>query len=294
MDRPLPPPDRLSALLRHFHASAQMFHSGPLCGTTPFYDGPDVGHLHVLQRGPLKVEHYGPSQSLGSATLDEPTLLFYPRGAPHRFVTPLDGSTRMVCAQVRFEGGSSHPVATALPPLCVVPLAQLPGLAHTVQALFSEAMPRHDAAACGRQLVCDRLFDALLVQLVRWLIDQPQEGGRNLTGLLAGLAHPQLARALTALHEQPGLPWTLPSLAEAAGMSRSAFAAAFTREVGLAPGEYVASWRIALAGRRLAQGEPLKAVAQALGYSSASSLSRAFSARQGASPRAWLRAAPAE
>ena len=49
---PTEPIDRLSGLLRHFHVSAQMFHSGPLCGVTPFYDGPQLGHLHVLQQAP--------------------------------------------------------------------------------------------------------------------------------------------------------------------------------------------------------------------------------------------------
>lgn len=311
---PTEPIDRLSGLLRHFHVSAQMFHSGPLCGVTPFYDGPQLGHLHVLQQGALRLTHYGDASPLGSAELNEPTLLFYPCAAPHRFITPLDGSTHMVCATVRFEGSQTHPVAAALPPLVIVPLARVPGLAHTVQALFAEAEPaRPPTPRCGRQLVCDRLFEALLVQLVRWLIDHPPPGvpdaavpagaettspgstaGQPLQGLLAGLAHPRLARALTAIHDQPGQPWDLPRLAAVAGMSRSAFAAAFRREVGVAPGDYLAQWRMALAGQQLARGEPLKAVAQALGYSSPSALSRAFSARVGAPPRAWLRQAQDE
>ncbi len=280
------PVDRLSGLLRHFYVDAQMFHSGPLCGTTPFYDGPELGHLHVLQQGALRVAHYGDASPLGSFELDQPTLLFYPRAAPHRFITPLDGSTRMACATVRFEGGSAHPVAAALPPLVIVPLAGAPCLSNTLTALFAEAMPQEKAApVCGRQLVCDRLFEALLVQLMRWLIDNCQP----LEGLLAGLAHPQLARALTAIHEAPGQLWDLPRMAAQAGMSRSAFAAAFRREVGMAPGDYLARWRMALAQQQLARGEPLKAVALALGYSSASALSRAFSAHRGAAPRAWMR-----
>lgn len=285
-----PPPDRLSALLRHFHVSARMFHSGPLCGTTPFYDGPDLGYLHVLQAGTVNIRHYGASSPLGEATLTEPTLVFYPSAAPHRFITPVDGSTRMACATLRFASGPAHPVAAALPPLLLVPLAQVAGIAHTTQALFAEAMPdagRTAAPACGRQLVCDRLFEALLVQLLRWLIDHPPAGAVPTQSLLAGLAHPQLARALTALHEQPGAVWDLPRLADTAGMSRSAFAAAFHRTVGATPGEYVARWRMVLAARQLARGEPLKQVAFELGYGSAPALSRAFTAYSGLTPRAW-------
>lgn len=286
-----PPPDRLSGLLRHFRLSARMFHSGPLCGTTAFYDGPELGHLHVLQAGALRIQHYGASSPLGEARLTEPTLVFYPGAAPHRFVTPEDGSTRMVCATVRFASGPSHPVVAALPPLLLVPLARVSGIAHTTEALFAEAMPDDGpAASCGRQLICDRLFEALLVQLLRWLIDHGPAGAPT-QNLLAGLAHPQLARALTALHDQPGAPWDLPRLAEAAGMSRSAFAASFQRTVGQTPGGYLAQWRMLLAAQRVERGEPLKLVAHDLGYSSAAALSRAFAAQQGMSPRAWKQAA---
>ncbi|MBX3659805.1 MAG: helix-turn-helix transcriptional regulator [Ramlibacter sp.] len=296
---PLPPtPDRLSGLLRHFHVQARMFHSGPLCGTTGFYDGPDYGYLHVLQAGSLKIAHYGDASPLGEATLTEPTLVFYPAAAPHRFITPTDGSTRMVCATLRFEAGPAHPVAAALPPLLLVPLAEVAPVAHTSRALFAEAMPDDGTAApaCGRQLVCDRLFEALLVQLLRWLIDRGQPPGQAhaasaapAQSLLAGLAHPQLARALTALHEQPGAPWDLPGLAGAAGMSRSAFAAAFRNTVGSTPGDYLARWRVVLAAQQLARGTPLKQVAFRLGYSSPAALSRAFAAHRGQTPRAWLK-----
>lgn len=288
---PTAPTDRLSPLLQHFHVRTHMFHSGPLCGTTAFYDGPDLGYLHVLRAGTVQVAHYGDSSPLGSAQLTEPTLLFYPSAAPHRFITPTDRSTHMVCATVRFDAGPAHPVAAVLPPLCLVPLASVPGLARTVDALFAEAMPEGDAApACGRQLICDRLFDALLVQLLRWLIDHPPAtpgaDGPSQT-LLAGLAHPQLAHALNAMHGEPGALWDLPRLAEVAGMSRSSFAATFHRVVGSTPADYLARWRMVLAGQRLARGEPLKQVALQLGYSSASALSRAFAAHHGQAPRAW-------
>ena len=46
-------------------------------------------------------------------------------------------------------------------------------------------------------------------------------------------------------------------------------------------------FRMVLAGQRLARGEPLKQVALALGYSSATALSRVFAAHHGVAPRAW-------
>ena len=47
------------------------------------------------------------------------------------------------------------------------------------------------------------------------------------TGVLAGLADPRLAKALTAMHEAPKKSWTLEDLAGIAGMSRTRFAEHF-------------------------------------------------------------------
>ena len=77
-------------------------------------------------------------------------------------------------------------------------------------------------------------------------------------------------------------------MADQAGMSRTAFANAFRDVVGQTPADYLADWRVALAQGRLREGRPLKALADELGYASPSSLSRAFAARTGMSPRRWL------
>jgi AraC-like DNA-binding protein len=163
----------------------------------------------------------------------------------------------------------------------------VPELQHTLALLFAEST----RLRCGQRLMANRLFEVLLLQLLRWLLDHPEQAGLP-PGLLAGLAHPKLARALVALHEQPGEAWDLDAMARAAGMSRSAFAAAFKREVRESPAAYLLHWRIALAQQRLAAGEPLKAVAAGLGYSP-NALSRAFGQVLGQTPRAWLQSTQA-
>ena len=165
----------------------------------------------------------------------------------------------------------------------LVPLAELAAAQHTLALLFGEA----DNVRGGQRLLADRLFEVLLIQVVRWLLERPERYPLS-AGLLTGLAHPQLARALVAIHEQPAHPWSLDSLAERAGMSRSRFADTFRREVGETPAEHLAQWRLALAKQRLARGEGVKRVALEVGYGSASALSRAFTARVGRSPRHWL------
>jgi AraC-like DNA-binding protein len=125
--------------------------------------------------------------------------------------------------------------------------------------------------------------------VLRWLLDHPAESELP-TGLLTGLGHPKLARALAAMHERPGDAWTLDAMASCAGMSRSAFALAFKQHVGQTPAEYLACWRLTIAQSLLRGGSPLKSVSDQLGYASSSSLSRAFTQVVGTSPRAWMKA----
>ncbi|TGT70159.1 AraC family transcriptional regulator, partial [Mesorhizobium sp. M8A.F.Ca.ET.161.01.1.1] len=66
-------------------------------------------------------------------------------------------------------------------------------------------------------------------------------------GLGRGLGDERLSAALRAMHDRPGHPWTVVDLAKEAALSRSAFFARFNRIVGVAPMEYLLTWRMALA-----------------------------------------------
>lgn len=273
------PLDRLGALLERFRVRASLFHAGALCGVTHFDAQPGRAFLHVLQRGRLRLAHPAASGLPPSSVISEPTLLLYPRPLRHRFHTAaLDGAD-FVCATLDFDGGDAHPLVRALPPLLRWPLAELPGVTHTLALLFDEtAQPR-----CGARLLADRLFEVLLLQLLRALLAQPQ--GMP-PGLLQGLADARLAPLLLALHEQPGAAWTLEAMAARAGQSRSSFAAHFKACLGEPPLAYLTRWRLLLAQQGLAQGRALKVLADELGYGSAPALARALRVQTGQGPRA--------
>lgn len=278
-----PPIDRLSALLERFHVRTHLFHSGPLCGVTHFAAKPGRGFLHVLRRGEMMVQHMQGNDIPQTIEVREPTLLFYPRPLTHAFHNaPVDGSD-FTCAALDFDGGESHPLVRALPAATVLPLRQVAGLDAALHLLFSET----DQLRCGQRILADRLFEIVLLQLLRWMLDNPQQGGIDV-GLIAGLSDPALARSLTAMHESPGQPWNLASMAARAGMSRSAFAARFKQVVGQTPADYLADWRLSIAQSHLRHGHSVKFSADALGYANASALSRVFAQRLGVSPREWL------
>ena len=136
------------------------------------------------------------------------------------------------------------------------------------------------AARPARELVLARLLEVLLIEALR-------ATGQTAAspGLLSGLADPRLATAIRKMHEQPGHNWTVAELAGEAALSRSTFFDRFRRAVGVAPMEYLLTWRMALAQdllRRRAGGIP--EVARRVGYGSASTFSVAFARHVGTPP----------
>lgn len=274
--RPMPK-DRLDTLLHRFSVTARMFHSGPLCGVTDFYAQEDLGQLHLIKHGVVHVDYGKRKRTL----VDVPSIVFYPRPLRHRFITDRETGADMACANVSFNMGSMNPIAAALPPIVLIPLPEL-GADALLETLFREAF----AQGCGRQHIVNRLFEVVIILILRTLMN------RSLVeaGMLAGLAHPQLAKALIALHEAPAKNWPLEKLAACASMSRSHFAATFRDVVGATPADYLAKFRISIAQDRLRRGESIKLIADKVGYGSPAALSRAFSAICGISPREWKRA----
>ena len=267
--------DRLAGLLRHYVLRARVFHSGSLCGSK-LYDE-DSGYIHLLRAGAVDVS----SRAHGPLRLERPSLLFYPRPTPHRIDADDDAPADLLCAMVELGSAAGNPLAQALPLVSVLDLCELPQLTHLLEMLFDEAGGNH----CGRQAAIDRLCELVLIHLLRELMDR----GSASAGLLAGLAEPRLARTLSAIHDAPGRPWSLTSLASLAGMSRARFASAFRDQIGCTPGHYLAHWRIQVACNLLRRGRPVGHIADEVGYGSAQALARAFRTHLGCSPLVWLR-----
>ena len=139
----------------------------------------------------------------------------------------------------------------------------------------------------GGFLIAQHLAHMMLVQALRLHLAEGPQGG---VGWLFALADKQMGAAINAVHADPGHRWTLQELAQRAAMSRSSFALRFKATVGTPPLEYVARWRMLLAGDRLTHsGEPVSVIALSLGYESESAFSTAFKRVMGCSPRQYGR-----
>lgn len=181
--------------------------------------------------------------------------------------SPAAQGNALVVASVSF-GGPSNPLIAALPEQVTIYLSDLPTLHAITDAFVEEALNKR----CGQNAALGRLCEVMLLMILRQMID----GGATTPGLLAGLSHPALHRALVAIHDAPARPWRVEDLAFVSGMSRSQFMASFRQTVGTTPSAYLTAWRLMLARRALADGGRIKAVAQRVGFGSASAFSRAY------------------
>lgn len=208
-----------------------------------------------------------------------------------------EGPPDMVAVAGRFEvDPAQHALlAEILPPeLHIAAASQAAPALHALLELFrGEA----GAGAPGQRLVVDGLARIALVQALRAAgsADESAAGSAAAAdGWLGALADPKIGAVLRLLHGDPARRWTLPELAQASAMSRSALALRFKAMVGKAPLQYLQHWRMRLARQALRQGgEPVATLAWRLGYASESAFSASFKQHTGMAPGQFRRAGAA-
>ena len=193
--------------------------------------------------------------------------------------------TTIVCGSFSFDRVSLRPIAQLLPSFILIKADQARTLAlhGTMQALASEMAEQ----VPGSEVVANRLAEVLFIQVLRAHIASGPERNK---GWLRAVFDPQMGTALSAIHDSVNTPWTVESLAEAAGMSRSAFAARFKELLGQTPLEYVTEWRMQKAMQLLQQRDKkLIDVARSVGYQSDAAFSKAFKRVVGANPGEYVK-----
>ncbi len=217
------------------------------------------------------------------------TLDASPRPAERVWAAVDNGSVRIgpeseedlhLCiGHIAFDDRNAALLTDLLPPLVIVRESDPHGrrLAQLIDLLATEV----GAAAAGGPLVQSHLAQILLVHMLRAHAAQTDRP----TGWLGALNEDGIGSALRAVHADVAHPWSLKELAEISHMSRSAFAQAFKRHVGVPPLEYLIHWRMSLARDALARDAlSISELAQATGYLSESAFSTAFRRVVGSSP----------
>jgi AraC-like DNA-binding protein len=188
-----------------------------------------------------------------------------------------DGSTMMLTGTYQMSGEISQRLLAALPGLLVLPEDAWDS---ALIRLLGHEIVKDDP---GQEVVLDRLLDLLLIAVLRAWFSRPEA---EAPAWYRAHSDPVVGRALRLLHNNPAHPWTVASLAAAAGVSRAALARRFTELVGEPPMSYLTGWRLALAADLLREpGATIGAVARKVGYGSAFALSTAFKRVRGVSPQ---------
>ncbi|MFE3515097.1 AraC family transcriptional regulator [Streptomyces sp. NPDC059166] len=193
-------------------------------------------------------------------------------GEPHRA-----GSTVMLSGTYQAPNEVGRRLLAGLPAMLVQPASA--ARAPLIAMLAAEV----DKEDIGQEVVLDRLLDLLLVNVLRAWLTEPGTGAPL---RFRAQSDPVVGQAIRLLHEQPGRPWTVASLATAVGVSRAALARQFTELVGEPPISYLTGWRLALACEMLRDpGLSVAHVAAKVGYSGPFALSTAFKRELGVSPK---------
>lgn len=257
----------------------------------------DVAFFHFVTEGHAYVRRGGDK----TIELFAGDLVLLPRGTAHEvshsvrgktvslqhFLASHDGvfspgptATTIICGEFGIDRHMVLPALQSLPLAVHLRASNDPGraVADILRLLRNEV----ETADFGNQIVVRHLLSALFVYVLReWA-----EAASPLAGnWFSALRSPHIARALACIHEAPANEWTLDALAEAAGLSRSAFAAQFRTSVGEPPHSYLIRWRMGIAAQLLEHtGLRLAEIAARVGYKSEFAFSRAFARARGLSP----------
>ena len=194
---------------------------------------------------------------------------------------------RVVCGKFEYAAPADrHPVLSVLPEVVHVPgMAADPQLQGVVRLLANESRNGQP----GSRSVATRLTEVLFVLAVRNWIAMAGDTSECPSWLTA-LRDPRIGTALSLMHETPEQEWSVESLAREVAMSRPAFARHFKSVVGTPPLAYLSGIRLDRAAQLLRDtDDSLGAIAQAVGYTSEFTFSRAFTRERGTAPGRYRR-----
>ena len=212
-------------------------------------------------------------------------LMQHPMTPDRRFCYGGLGSlTTMLCGAFQLDDPKLNLLGVLLPPLLHIQSGagtnstQLRTLLDCIETELRVSQP-------GEQAIVTRMAEAFLLRAIR---DYVLSSSNEVRGLPAILRDRSIGRVLGLIHQQPEHPWTVASLADAANLSRSGFAARFKMRVGATPQKYLQRYRFRKAVNLLQTTDAkIFDIARQVGYDSESSFSKAFKRLLGKAPGAY-------
>lgn len=245
------------------------------------------GRAVPLKAGDIIIVPHGNAHLMGNGRPVTPV-----DSAPHlrqiftegRILSQLGGGgevTKLVCGYLTCDPRLGQVFLAGLPSIIKVHIRDTPS-GKWIEETFRYSVDHAEASGPGGAAVIAKLSEVLFVETLRRYIAQlPQ----TQTGWLAGVRDPDVGKALALLHKQPSHPWTIASLADEVGLSRSVLAERFRYYLSDTPMGYLTRWRLQLAAQVLAStSKSVAEVASDVGYESEPSFNRAFKREFGVPP----------
>ena len=240
-----------------------------------------------LEAGDIVILPHGNAHLMGNGPPVTPI-----DSAPHlkqvfaegRILSQLGGggeTTKLVCGYLTCDPQLGYVFLAGLPSIIKVHIRDSPS-GKWLEDTFRYSVEQAEASGPGGAAVIAKLSELLFVETLRRYIAQlPQ----TQTGWLAGVRDPDVGKALALLHRQPAQPWTIASLADEVGVSRSVLAERFRHFLSDTPMGYLTRWRLQLAAQVLTStSKSVAEVAGHVGYESEPSFNRAFKREFGVPP----------
>ena len=285
-------PDPLSVLLTRLDLKAEVYVNGDFCGTWAVDTaGSKRIPFHLIGSGKAWL-HFEDKQA---QDLNNHDLVIFPHDS-HHIISNSEQKpsadivnapfaeegevTNMICGFFEFRNPAVFPLLDALPKVIVLK-PETSDNGERIKFLISLMLSELKSAKPGFYTAIDQMAFLIFVEVLR----VQMELGELQQGLLTALFDKRLGKALNAIHQQPESPWTLESLAEEALMSRSGFADAFSKRVGLTPMKYLTKWRMSEA-RRLLKTSKLSVaqIAEKSGYETEAAFRKAYKNIMGEPP----------
>ncbi|MEX3007263.1 cupin domain-containing protein [Hoeflea sp. TYP-13] len=247
----------------------------------------EQGDLVIIMRGASHTLYCDPTTENQAVLLDQVVEKsgFTGKGALVYGETGTNYETQLVCGHFAFGDNAQHLLIDALPShIHIRNYGEAAGawMDNTLKVIGNEA----GRDQMGSDLIALKMSEIIFAQALRTYLESEGAG----LPVLAGFADANIARVLTAIHEEPAYPWTLERLAQIAGMSRTAFVTRFSQCMTMTPLSYITHWRMQIARQQLAStSEPIIEIAEMVGYHSEAAFSRVFKKHHSSAPATYRR-----
>jgi len=189
--------------------------------------------------------------------------------------------TKLICGYMTCDPQLSRMLLAGLPEIIKINIRD-EASGRWLEDTLRYSVDHAEASGPGGAAVVAKLSEALFVETLRRFISALPPAQ---TGWLAGVREPDIGRALAILHREPAQPWTIASLANEVGLSRSVLAERFRHYLSETPIGYLTRWRMHLAAQLLTStSKSVAEVAGDVGYESEPSFNRAFKRAFGIPP----------